>query len=163
MKMTLAQLMKQLNQRKDMKLRAMVIAVAIVTLFTQCDTLKNIPTNTSGGLFSLNGNWQLVTTTDNRAMEGTVVQVVPGVSDAIARTVNNNTYCLRERDQAWRNIKSGEAGVFTIEMLVNACTGSTLYKPATVTVLTNDEIRIKSSTSSSAELIQSWRRVPIQQ
>lgn len=142
-----------------MKPKALAIAVAIVTLFTQCDTLKNLPTNTSGGLFSLNGNWQLVTTTDNRAMEGTVVQVVPGVADGTARTLSNNTYCLRERDQAWRNIKSNDAGVFAIEMLVNACTGSALYKPATVTVLTNDEIRVKGSTASSAELVQTWKRV----
>ena len=145
-----------------MKYRALAIAVAIVTIFTQCDTLKNIPTNTSGGLFSLNGNWQLVTTTDNKALEGTVVQVVPGVADGTARTLSNNTYCLRERDQAWRNIKAGDAGVFSIDMLVNACDGTPLYKPATVTVLTNDEIRVKGSTASSAELIQTWKRVPNQ-
>ncbi len=145
-----------------MKLRALTIAVAIVTLFTQCDTLKNIPTNTSGGLFSLNGNWQLVTTSDSRAMEGTVVQVMPGVADGTVRTLSNNTYCLRERDQAWRNIKRGDAGVFSIEMLVNACTGSSLFKPATVTVLTNEEIRITGSTANSAELIQTWKRAPNQ-
>ena len=142
-----------------MKHKALIIAVAIVTIFTQCDTLKSIPTNTSGGLFSLNGSWQLSTTTDNKAMEGTVVQVVPGVADATVRTLSNNTYCLRERDQAWRNIKAGDAGVFSIDMLVNACNGTALYKPATITVLTNDEIRVKGSTTSSAELIQTWRRV----
>lgn len=145
-----------------MKHKALIIAVAIVTIFTQCDTLKSIPTNTSGGLFSLNGSWQLSTTTDNKAMEGTVVQVVPGVADATVRTLSNNTYCLRERDQAWRNIKAGDAGVFSIDMLVNACNGTALYKPATITVLTNDEIRVKGSTTSSAELIQTWRRVPNQ-
>lgn len=145
-----------------MRYRALIIAVAIVTIFTQCDTLKNLPTNTSGGLFSLNGSWQLVTTSDNQAMEGTIVQVVPGVADGTARTLSNNTYCLRERDQAWRNIKAGDAGVFSIDMLVNACSGSALYKPATVTVLTNEEIRIKGSTASSAELIQTWKRVPNQ-
>lgn len=145
-----------------MKHKALIIAVAIVTIFTQCDTLKSIPTNTSGGLFSLNGSWQLSTTTDNKAMEGTVVQVVPGVADATVRTLSNNTYCLRERDQAWRNIKAGDAGVFSIDMLVNACNGTALYKPATITVLTNDEIRVKGSTTSSAELMQTWRRVPNQ-
>lgn len=142
-----------------MKTKVLLLTLTILTLFTQCDTLKNIPTNTSGGLFSLNGNWQLVSTTDNKAMEGTVVQVVPGVADGTARTLNNNTYCLRERDQAWRNIKAGDAGVFSIDMLVNACSGTTLYKPATITVLTNDEIRIKGSTTVSVELVQTWRRV----
>lgn len=145
-----------------MKHKALVIAIAILTIFTQCDTLKSIPTNTSGGLFSLNGSWQLVSTTDNRAMEGTVVQVVPGVADGTVRTLSNNTYCLRERDQAWRNIKAGDAGVFSIDMLVNACNGTPLYKLATVTVLTNEEIRIKGSTATSAELIQTWKRVPNQ-
>lgn len=136
-----------------------LLGVAIVTIFTQCDTLKSIPTNTSGGLFSLNGNWQLITTSDNKAMEGTVVQVVPGFANGTARTLNNNTYCLREKDVAWRTIKSVGSGTFTIETLVNACEGNPLYKPATLTVLTNEEIRITGSNAASAELVQTWRRV----
>ena len=44
---------------------------AAVTLFSACDTIKNLPTNTSGGLFSLNGNWKLASTTDNNAQVGT--------------------------------------------------------------------------------------------
>lgn len=142
-----------------MKQKLVLLALAIVTIFTQCETLKGIPTNTSGGLFSLNGNWQLTSTSDNRALEGTIVQVVPGVADGTARTLNNNTYCLRERDVVWRSIKSGDSGVFTIDLLVNACNGNSLYKPATITVLTNDEIRIKGSTATSSELIQTWKRV----
>lgn len=142
--------------------RMVVVAAAIVTLFTQCDTLKNLPTNTSGGLFSLNGNWQLVTTSDNKAMEGTVVQVLPGIGDGTARSLNNNTYCAREKDALWRGLKSTGSGTFSAEVLVGACDGNVLYKPATITVLTNDEIRITGSSAVSAELIQNWRRATVQ-
>ena len=145
-----------------MKRMLFVISAAILTIFIQCDTLKGLPTNTSGGLFTLNGNWQLSTTNDANAMQGTVVQVVPGFSDGTVRTLNNNTYCLRERDAAWRNIKSLQGGTFTIEALVNACNGSTLYKQATITVQSNDEITIKGSSATSSELLQTWRRVPNQ-
>ncbi|HVG12232.1 MAG TPA: hypothetical protein VM843_04470 [Flavisolibacter sp.] len=145
-----------------MKKRMFVVVAAIVTLFTQCDTLKNLPTNTSGGLFSLNGNWQLVTTSDNKAMEGTVVQVLPGIGDGTARSLNNNTYCIREKDALWRGLKSTGSGTFSAQILVGACDGNVLYKPATITVLTNDEIRITGSSAVSAELIQTWRRSTIQ-
>jgi hypothetical protein len=137
-----------------------LLGAAIVILFTQCETLKGIPTNTSGGLFSLNGSWQLTTTSDNNAMQGTVVQVIPGFSEGTARTLNNNTYCLREKDVAWRGIKSAGSGTFTVEALVSACNGTVLYKPATLTVLTNDEVRITGSNATSTELVQTWKRVP---
>lgn len=135
------------------------LGLAIVTIFTQCDTIKNLPTNTSGGLFSLNGNWQLTSTNDNRAMEGTVITIVPGFADATIKSINNNTYCARERDVLWKGIKSMQGGTFTTESLVNACQGSPLYQPATITVLTNDEIRLTGHTSASTELIQTWKRV----
>jgi hypothetical protein len=142
-----------------MKKYLFVLFAAIVTFFTQCDTIKNLPTNTSGGLFSLNGNWQLTSSSDNRSLEGTVVSVVPGFSEATARTLNNNNYCLRDRDVVWRAIKSGDAGVFAVESLVNACSGATVYKQGTITVLTNDEIRLVTQTASSTELVQTWKRV----
>src|SRR4028118_2196879 len=123
-----------------MKRYLLVLGAAIVTLFTQCETIKNLPTNTSGGLFSLNGNWQLASSSDNRSLEGTVVTVVPGFSEATARTLKNNNYCLRDRDVVWRGRKSGDAGVVAVESLVNACSGATVYKQGTITVLTNDEI-----------------------
>jgi hypothetical protein len=131
----------------------------ILTIFTQCDTFRNFPTNTSGGLFSLNGTWQLTATTDNRALEGTTVTVVPGIAEGTIKTLSNNNYCLRENDVIWKTVKSVEGGTFTTDYLVNACSGSTLYKPATITAITNDEIRIKGSTATDIELIQTWKRV----
>ncbi len=143
-----------------MKRYILFFSIAIVTIFTQCDTLKNLPTNTSGGVFSLNGSWQLATSNDNRAMEGTIVSVVPGVADATVRTLANNTYCARDRDVLWRNLKNLQGGSFSLDNLVSACTGNPVYQQGTLTVLTNDEIRITSRTNSGAELIQTWRRVP---
>jgi hypothetical protein len=142
-----------------MKRTLFLLSAAIVTIFTQCDTLKNLPTNTSGGLFSLNGSWQLTTTTDGNAMQGTVVQVIPGFSDAASKTLNNNTYCLREGDVMWRSVKNTGSGVFTLENLVNACDGNVLYKAATLTVLSNDEITIKGASKTSTEMVQTWKRV----
>lgn len=142
-----------------MKKALFVLSAAILTIFTQCDTLKNLPTNTSGGVFSLNGQWQLTSSTDNRGMEGAVVSVVPGFSEATVRTLpTNNSYCVRERDAMWRTIKSDQNGGFLTEVLVGACTGSPVYKAATITVLTNDEIRIKSTTANNVELLQTYKR-----
>ena len=138
-----------------------VLCGTILTIFTQCETLKSLPTNTSG-TFSLNGNWQMTSTTDNRAMEGTIVTVVPGVKDATIRTLNNNTYCARERDVIWRNITSMEGGTFTLDNLVNACDG-VLYKPATLTFINNDEIRITGHNKASVEMVQTFKRTTIQQ
>lgn len=143
----------------NMRLYLYLIAAVLLFSFTQCNTIKNIPTNTSGGLFSLNGNWQLITSSENRAMEGTIITVVPGINNATVRTLSNNTYCLRERDILWRGISPLEGGAFTIDNLINACEGNSIYRPATVTVLTNDEIRVKGSNTYSAELVQTWRRV----
>ena len=143
-----------------MKRYILFFSIAIVTIFTQCDTLKNLPTNTSGGVFSLNGSWQLATSNDNRAMEGTIVSVVPGVADATVRTLANNTYCVRERDVLWRNLKNLQGGSFSLDNLVSACTGNPIYEQATLTVLTNDEIKITSRTNTGIELVQTWRRVP---
>ena len=142
-----------------MKRYLFALSAAIVTFFTQCDTLKTLPTNTSGGLFSLNGNWQLASSSDNRALEGTVVNVVPGYSNGTARTLANNNYCLREGDVVWRELKSIQGGMFSLQSVVNSCTGSLAYKEATITVLTNDEIRVTSRTATNTEVIQIWRRV----
>ncbi len=141
-----------------MKRYMLFLLAAIVTIFTQCETLKTLPTNTSGGLFSLNGNWQLTSSSDNEALKGTVVQVFPGMPDATVKTLGNNSYCLRERDILWRNLKASQGGVFSLEALVNACNGSTVYRTATLTAVSNDEIRITTQTANQVELVQTWQR-----
>ena len=144
-----------------MKGLAAFVLGAIVTIFTQCSTVQNIPTNTSGGLFSLNGNWSLSSSTDNSALVGTVVQVFPGVNSGTIRSIGNNNYCLRERDVLWRSLVARDGGVFNLESLVNACSGATVYKSATLTAVNNDEIRITTQTVNSNELVQIWKRTAI--
>jgi hypothetical protein len=92
-------------------------------------------------------------------MEGTVVSVVPGFSDATVRTIPAaNAYCVRERDAFWRSEKSDQNGGFVTEVLVNACTGSPTYKAAIIAVISNNEIRIKTMTTANAEILQTWTR-----
>jgi hypothetical protein len=144
-----------------MKRTASFVLVAIVTIFTQCNTLKNIPTNTSGGVFSLNGTWSLATSTDNSALVGTVVQVFPGIANGTVRSIGNNNYCLRERDALWRNLAARDGGVFNLESMVNACEGTAVYKPAVLTMVSNDEIRITTQTVNNNELVQVWKRTTV--
>jgi hypothetical protein len=151
--------MNKLCIKYFMKRYLFALSVAIVTLFTQCDTIQNLPTNTSGGLFSLNGNWQLTSSSDNKALEGTVVTVVPGYSSGTARTLANNTYCLREGDVVWKGLKSLQGGTFSLQSIVNSCNGSLAYTDGSITVVTNDEIRITSKSATNTEVLQTWRRV----
>lgn len=143
-----------------MKQVLFVLSAAILTIFTQCDTVRNLPTNTSGGVFSLNGNWQLATSGDTKNMEGTVVTVVPGFSEAIVRTLPPvNSSCVRERDVMWRNVKQDPNGGFLADILINACTGSPQFKAGTITIVSNNEISVRTITTANTELVQTWRRV----
>ena len=137
---------------------------ALIFSFSSCETLKNLPTNTTGGVFSLNGTWRLSSTTDNNANVGTVITVYPVVGNATVKTLGSaNTYCIRENDDMWRNVKSNGAGGFTINTLVNACNGSTVYKDGLISVVNNDEITVSTRTAGNSELIQHWVRVRNQQ
>ena len=133
--------------------------VGTVILFSACETIKNLPTNTSGGLFSLNGNWKLLSTTDNNAQVGTIVTVAPAIASAFVKTFENNSYCYRTSDEAWRSLSSRPNGGFTIQSLASACNGTTIYKAGEITVLTNDKIRITTKTGTDANLVQEWNRV----
>jgi hypothetical protein len=146
------------------KLLTLFIVFVIVSFFiTGCDTITNLPTNTTGGIFSLNGTWKLTSSTDNNAMTGTTIVVYPVVGNASVTAVGNNTYCVREGDAFWKNVKSNKAGGFTINTLVSACNGSTTYNDGTVSVVNNDKITVTSRTASNSELIQAWERVKANQ
>lgn len=131
----------------------------IVTIFSACETIKNLPTNTSGGLFSLNGSWKLSSTTDNNAQVGTVITVTPAISSAFVKTFENNSYCYRTSDEAWRSLSSRPNGGFTIQTLASACNGSAVYKAGEITILTNDKVRVNTKTSTDGVLVQEWSRV----
>src|SRR5260221_1984180 len=111
----------------------------MLLLLASCSVIKGLPTNTSAGIFSLNGNWKLTATNDNNALTGSSISVYPISGDGIITSLQNNTYCVRTNDVMWKNITSNNSGMFTISNLVNSCTSSLIYKPATVTVITNDE------------------------
>ena len=132
---------------------------AVVTFFSACDTIKNLPTNTSGGLFSLNGSWKLSSTTDNNAQVGTVVSIAPAIASAFVKTFENNSYCYRISDEAWKSVSSRQNGGFTIQSLSSACNGTAIYKTGEITILTNDQIRITTKTITDANLVQEWSRV----
>jgi hypothetical protein len=131
----------------------------VALTIASCETLQNLPTNTTGNVFSLNGQWRLTSTTDNNAMVGTVIQVYPLVGNATVKSTANNTYCLRDNDEMWRSIKRSESGGFTISALAGACTGSTSYIDGTVSVVNNDEIVLSTRTGTNSELVQRWTRV----
>ena len=131
----------------------------MAVLATSCETLQNLPTNTTGNVFSLNGQWRLTSTTDNNAMVGTVIQVYPLVGNATVKSTANNTYCLRDNDEMWRSIKRSESGGFTISSLAGACNGTTSYIDGTVSVVNNDEIIVTTRTATNSELVQRWTRV----
>lgn len=142
-----------------MKSLFFLFSAAILTIFTQCDTVKNLPTNTSGGVFSLNGQWQLDSAGSTKNMEGTVITVLPGFSEATVSTLPPvNSSCVRERDALWRNIKSNPNGGFLADVLVNACTDSPQYQAATITVVSNNEIKVRTLAGTEAEVVQTWRR-----
>ena len=135
------------------------ISLYCAGLFTSCETLNKFPTNTSGGIFSLNGNWKLTSTTDNNAEMGTIVTVTPAIASAYVKTLANNNYCYRVNDDAWKSITSLPAGGFNIGYLAGACNGTTIYKDGQITVLTNSQIRINTKTIGDVNLVQEWTRV----
>lgn len=136
-----------------------VSTMLFTVLLSSCEALQNLPTNTTGGAFSLNGTWRLNTSTQSNAMVGSTIQVVPIAANGSLRTIENNTYCARESDVLWRGIKSNGSGGFTMSALVNACSGSTVYNDATITVINADQVTVTTRTSTNTELIQDWRRV----
>lgn len=142
-----------------MKKITILMLSTIITSLSACDTIKNLPTNTSGGLFSLNGNWKLSSTTDNNAQVGTVVTVAPAIASAFVKTFENNSYCYRASDEAWKSLSSRPNGGFTIQSLASACNGTSIYKTGEITILTNDQIRVSTKTSTNVVLTQEWIRV----
>jgi hypothetical protein len=142
-----------------MKKITLLMITGIIIFLSACDTIKNLPTNTSGGLFSLNGNWKLSTTTDNNAQVGTVVSVAPAIASAFVKTFENNSYCFRAGDEAWKSLSGRPNGGFTIQSLASACNGTSVYKAGEITILTNDQIRVSTKTSTDVVLTQEWVRV----
>ncbi len=124
-----------------------------------CDAIKNLPTNTTGTLFSLNGSWKLKSTSEGSNLVGTIITVYPLAGNAIVKTITNNNNCIRKNDELWKSVKSNSAGGFNHTLLVTACNDATVYKDGTITVISNDKININSYTASNKPLTQNWERV----
>ncbi|HEX2535338.1 MAG TPA: hypothetical protein VHK69_16450 [Chitinophagaceae bacterium] len=140
-----------------------VLYTALLLTAASCRTARKVPAtapSTPVPAYSLNGNWRLQTSTDNKALEGTVVTVMPGESEALVRAVGNNSYCIREKEPLWRNLKNGPGGTFTLESLVNGCTDSRIYSPATLRFSGSEELYITARSSAGPEFVQTWKRVP---
>ena len=135
------------------------LILSLTCLFTGCDTIKKLPTNTSCGVFSLNGSWSLTSSSDNTAEMGTIITVLPLIGSGTVKTLANNIYCYREGDEVWKDIKSLTAGGFSLNQLAGACNGTTTYKAGTITIENNNLVKINSKTIAGADLVQEWKRV----
>ena len=157
----MAQFVNECMENMPMKklLSYVFVFISIVASTSSCDTLKSIPTNTTGSLFSLNGTWQLTASSDNSAMTGTTIVILPVVGNASVKTVANNTYCVKEKDAYWKTIKANGNGGFNMSNLVSACNGSSVYKDGTIAVINSDKISVTTRTATNSELIQAWDRV----
>ncbi|MFC4261865.1 hypothetical protein ACFOWM_03160 [Ferruginibacter yonginensis] len=143
-----------------MKSIKLLSIVAILIALVSCDAVRQVTNTTGGAVFSLNGKWQLTTNTPENTLVGSIVTVTPFLSEGKLVTLLNNTQCYRVNDVKWKNIKSDKAGGYTIENLLSNCSTSTLnYQAATITVVTNDEIRVVGNNVDGVGNTQTWVRV----
>lgn len=141
---------------KSIKLFALL---GIILAFTSCEAVKQATNTTTGAVFSLNGQWQLSSNSPENTLLNSIVTVSP-FSDGRLTYVSNNTQCYRENDVKWKNIKSDNAGGYTINNLISNCSsGSLNYEPAVISVVNNSEIRITGRNAAGQNNTQSWIRV----
>ena len=138
------------------KLLALLI---IVISFIGCDTLKKT-SNTTGGVFSLNGQWELTSNSPENTLVGSRVTVAPFISEARFTMLANNTQCFRDNDVKWKNIATNNNGGFLINNLLSTCNAASLnYQPAVLTVVNSNEIRVTGRNINGQDNTQIWRRV----
>lgn len=141
---------------KSIKLFALL---GIILAFTSCEAVKQATNTTTGAVFSLNGQWQLGSNSPENTLLNSVV-TVSFLSDGKLTYLANNTQCYRENDVKWKNIKSDNAGGYTINNLISNCSsGSLNYEPATIFVVNNNEIRINGRNAAGQSNTQTWTRI----
>ena len=134
--------------------------LAIVLAFASCDAVRQATNTTGGAVFSLNGKWQLTSNNPENTLLNSVVSVSLFSSEGRLTFVANNTQCYRENDIKWKNIKSDKAGGYTIDNLLSNCSSGALnYKPASITVISNSEIRVTGKNSAGQDNSQTWSRI----
>lgn len=133
------------------------LSLLLVSLFS-CDTIQKA-TNSTGGVFSLTGTWELTSNTPENKLTGSKVTVAPFLAEGTFTTLLNNSQCYRANDIKWKNIASDNSGGFTLNNLLSNCNTATLnYQPATIAVINNNEIRLSGKNVDGAENTQTWRR-----
>jgi len=143
-----------------MKTIKLLSALAMLTAFSSCDILKQATNTTTGTVFSINGQWRLVSNIPGNTLQNTIVTVSPFVSQGKITTLANSSECLREGDIKWKGITSDNSNGYTIEDLQNSCNSSSLkYTPAKITVVNNDEIKITGTTFLNISNVEIWDRV----
>ncbi len=131
----------------------------IVIAFISCDAIKKT-SNTTGGVFSLNGQWELSSNSPENTLVGSRVTVAPFVSEARFTTIANNTQCFRDNDIKWKNIATNNNGGFVLNNLLSSCnTGSLNYQPALLNVVNTNEIRLTGRNINGQDNTQIWRRI----
>lgn len=142
---------------KSLKLFSLL---GIILAFTSCEVVKQATNTTGGAVFSLNGKWQLGSNSPENTLLNSIVTVSPFVSEGRLTYAANNTQCYRENDIKWKNIKSDNAGGYTIDNLISNCNSGALnYIPATIFVVNNTAIRITGRNAAGQENTQNWTRV----
>ena len=142
-------------------MKLILAILSIMFVFTGCDTLKNA-SNSTGSVFSLNGQWKLTSNLPENTLVGSVVTVAPFISEGKLTLLANNTQCYRENDVKWKDIATDKSGGFTLNNLLTSCTGGTLnYQPATIVVVNTNEIRIMGKNVAGTDNTQVWQRVKL--
>ena len=134
--------------------------LAIVLAFASCDAVRQVTNTTGGAVFSLNGKWQLTSNNPENTLLNSVVSVTLFSSEGKLTFLGNNTQCYRENDIKWKNIKSDKAGGYTIDNLLSNCNSGALnYQPASITVISNNEIRVNGKNAAGQDNSQTWSRI----
>lgn len=135
-----------------------ILAIAIA--FASCAQLQQATNTTVGSVFSLNGKWQLESSSPENTLIGTIVTVAPIVSTGTITTLAGNTQCYRENDVKWKNIKTDGAGGYRIDNLLSNCNSSSLtYQIANIAVVNNNQIRVTGQNVAGQENTQTWNRI----
>ena len=134
--------------------------LAIFFSLVSCDAVRQATNTTGGAVFSLNGKWQLTSNSPENTLLNSVASVSLFSSESRLTYLANNTQCYRENDIKWKNIKSDKAGGYTIDNLLSNCNSGALnYQPATITVISNSEIRVNGRNAAGQDNSQTWSRM----
>ena len=134
--------------------------LAFIIALSSCDAVRQATNTTGGAVFSLNGKWQLTGNNPENTLLNSIVSVSLFSSEGKLTSLNNNTQCYRENDIKWKGIKSDKAGGYTIDNLLSNCNSGALnFQPATITVISNSEIRVNGKNAKGQDNTQTWSRI----